>query len=80
MLTIETLTTDYEQNPIGIDTSEPGLGWILRAGEGDRNCHQTAYRIIVSGNRELLDQRTGEVWDTGRVESSLSQPDRKSVV
>ncbi|MCQ6562843.1 alpha-L-rhamnosidase [Paenibacillus mendelii] len=73
MLTIEALTVDYVQNPIGIDTREPGLGWMLHAEGGARGCHQTAYRIIVASRLELIDQQTGVVWDTGRVESAQSQ-------
>lgn len=62
------LDTDHLVDPIGIDRPEPRLGWRL-AGSGTGR-RQTAYRIRVGTGPG---RATGEVWDTGRVESGEQQ-------
>lgn len=64
------LKCNYAVNPLGIDTPVPALSWELR-GSG-RSRRQTAYRVIVASSSNLLDQGTGDLWDSGRIESSQS--------
>ncbi|MGD1029843.1 MAG: family 78 glycoside hydrolase catalytic domain [Opitutaceae bacterium] len=57
-------------DPLGIDVPAPRLSWILPSGRrGDR---QTAYQILVSGRRDILEQGKGDLWDSGRVVSDQS--------
>jgi len=63
------LTSDYRQNPIGLDIS-PLLSWKLEASR--RGTVQTAYRIIVSSSLENLNGDNGDIWDSGKVNSSKS--------
>lgn len=69
-LQIRNLRCEYLENPIGLDTREPRLGWQLSSGE--RGEKQSAYRILAASSRELLEQEKGDLWDSGRVESDRS--------
>lgn len=62
------LKCEYQVNPLGIDVDQPQLSWRL---ESDlRGQAQVAYRILVASSRELLNSNQGDLWDSGRVESS----------
>ena len=56
---------------LGIDTAQPRLGWKLLS--DSRADHQTAYQILVASTAENLSADIGDLWDSGRVESSASQ-------
>jgi len=60
-LKVNNLTT-----PLGIDTT-PLFCWTNRTKTNGRV--QTAYRIIVSSTAELAAAQTGDLWDTGKVQS-----------
>jgi alpha-L-rhamnosidase len=60
------LTTEHLIDPLGIDTSSPRLSWIDTSAEN--GISQTAYEIIVSTRED----RSGDVWDSGRVASARS--------
>ena len=60
LLAPSTLRCEYKANPLGIDTPEPRLRWVLASPE--RNAIQTAYQILVNGG----------LWDSGKVMSSQS--------
>ena len=60
-LKVNNLTT-----PLGIDTT-PTFCWTNRTKTIGRV--QTAYQIIVSSTKELAQAHTGDVWDTGKVQS-----------
>lgn len=63
------LKCEYASNPLGIDVL-PQLSWRL---ESDRRAtRQIAYRIIVATSLDLLQSNRGDVWDTGKVNSSKS--------
>jgi alpha-L-rhamnosidase len=53
---------------VGIGTVSPRLSWRLAAGE--RGYRQSAYRVIVAGDEAALAGDSGDLWDTGKVESS----------
>ena len=58
------------KNPLGIDVAKPRLSWILESSE--RSLKQTAYRIIVSSSKEIFQKKTGDLWDSGKVKSDLT--------
>jgi len=61
------LRCEYLVNPLGIDVVKPRLSWKLES--GTRGQCQRAYRILVSSSRQNLDNRIGDLWDTGIVRS-----------
>ncbi len=71
-LTPVRLTTEMRVDPVGIGTPSPVFGWNLEAiPDSARNLRQTAFRILVSSSAELLEQNTGDVWDSGEVPSTV---------
>ena len=73
-LKVEKLRCEYLENPLGIDTLEPRLSWKLASDM--RGQKQTAYRILVASTQKLLDSEQGDIWDTGKVTSDMTSPDR----
>ncbi|NJN52516.1 MAG: hypothetical protein HC809_12955 [Gammaproteobacteria bacterium] len=64
------LRCEYLENPLGIDARSPRLSWWL---DDDRPAEiQTAYRIIAASDPAQLDEESGDLWDTGRTESSAT--------
>lgn len=59
---------EYLVNPLGIDTQSPRFAWTLKSNE--RNQKQTAYEILVSDNLEAIKNGNGNVWHSGKVNSS----------
>ena len=57
-------------NPLGIDIKEPRFSWQLNSDQ--RNVQQTAYQIIVSSSKEKLSNDDGDVWNSGKQNSSQS--------
>jgi len=67
------LRCEYRQNPLGIDTVEPRLSWILQATDPRaRGQMQTAYQILAASSKEQLLNDQGDLWDTGKVRSDRS--------
>jgi hypothetical protein len=50
-----------------ITTAQPQFGWIVNSEK------QTAYRILVSGSPKKLEQNIGDLWDSGKQISRVSQ-------
>ena len=67
---VENLRCEYMSDPLGIDVTEPRLSWTLTSNK--RGDVQTAYRILVASSADLLKRGTGDVWDSGKVESDRS--------
>ncbi|HQE42993.1 MAG TPA: family 78 glycoside hydrolase catalytic domain [Phycisphaerae bacterium] len=68
---ITRLHCEYQTNPLGIDTRQPRLGWVLESTvRGDR---QTACQVLVASSEQILARDRGDLWDTGKldVEDSL---------
>jgi len=64
-MTVAHLGCEHRGNPLGVDVTQPSLDWILESSQrGDR---QTAYQILAASSQSLLDQNTGDVWDSGKV-------------
>ncbi|MDR0724968.1 MAG: glycoside hydrolase family 78 protein [Prevotellaceae bacterium] len=64
------LTCEEEKNPVGIVTQQPCFSWKTYSEE--RGFIQSAYHILVSDKPEALEQNTGNVWNSGKIESSQS--------
>ncbi|SCD21501.1 Alpha-L-rhamnosidase [Proteiniphilum saccharofermentans] len=60
------------RNPIGIDARNPRFSWRIFA-EGERNVMQRSYRILVASSQQKLDENSGDMWDSGVVNSDQSQ-------
>ncbi|MES2647004.1 MAG: family 78 glycoside hydrolase catalytic domain [Bacteroidota bacterium] len=56
------LTCEYKQNPMGIETSTPGLGWQMQS--TGRNIMATGYQILVADDSVLLKKNIGNLWDS----------------
>ena len=57
---VKSLRVENLTNPLGIDTDQPRFSWVTTSDEKD--VRQTAYQIIVSGDK-------GELWNSGKVDS-----------
>jgi alpha-L-rhamnosidase len=58
-------------DPLGIDTAQPRLSWLLQASpSSERDQKQTAYQILVASTTELLNKDQGDLWDSGKVISN----------
>ncbi len=67
-LRAEYLRCEYLVDPLGVEEDKPRLSWIVAA---DRRAErQTAFRILVASTPELLDRDSGDLWDSGKVDSS----------
>lgn len=66
-LTPERLRCEYRENPLGIDSNPPRLGWIVISEE--RGQRQTAYQLQVASSPEGLAAGTADRWDSGKVDS-----------
>ncbi|MHA1268987.1 MAG: family 78 glycoside hydrolase catalytic domain [Candidatus Helarchaeota archaeon] len=67
-LKVNHLRCEYLINPLGIDVPDPRLSWVLESDK--RGDFQSAYRIIVSSSKDLIDNNQGDLWDTGKIESN----------
>jgi alpha-L-rhamnosidase len=67
-LTAQNLRCENDVEPLGIDAQEPRLSWTPTS--GTRSATQSAYRILVATNLNVLAQNKGDLWDTGKVESA----------
>lgn len=70
MTKITHLICEYRNNPLGIDVIEPRLGWQMQTERS--GARQTAYRVLVASSPDLLNDRQGDLWDSGRVDSDQS--------
>ncbi|CAM4258086.1 alpha-L-rhamnosidase [Paenibacillus endophyticus] len=67
MIEVVSLRTEYLENPLGLDTKRPRLGWKLRS--DGKNVMQTAYQLHAS----KADDFAILIWDSGKLESGDSQ-------
>jgi len=63
------LKCEYRINPLGIDNPAPRLSWKLSEDIQTRGQKQTAYQVLVASSLDKLNDNTGDVWDSGKVES-----------
>ncbi len=68
--TIGELRCEFLVNPQGIDVPKPRLSWTIDSGQ--RGDLQTAYQVVVCSSPQMLDRGSGDLWDSGKVDSSDS--------
>lgn len=69
-LSIQQLKCNFRLNPLGVETPNPTLSWKLQSNQPQQN--QTAYRVLVATELALLDKNQGNIWDSGKQNSSES--------
>jgi alpha-L-rhamnosidase len=62
------LRCEYLVNPLAVDVPQPRLSWILHSDRRGRR--QAAYQVLVASSPEVLAEDQGDIWDSGKVESS----------
>ncbi|HWM38892.1 MAG TPA: alpha-L-rhamnosidase N-terminal domain-containing protein, partial [Streptomyces sp.] len=67
-LRVQTVTTEYADRPLGLDSPRPRLSWTLSANAPDQLQH--AYRICVASSPGRLTDP--DVWDSGKRDSRQS--------
>jgi alpha-L-rhamnosidase len=68
--TVGGLRCEYLVDPQGIDVEKPRLGWVITSDvRGDA---QTAYQVLVATTPQVLDRGTGDLWNSGKVDSAES--------
>ena len=63
-LTFVSGKVEYTENPVNIDVPNPRFSWIVSSTY--RGGRQTAYQILVSGNRRYLKNEKDYCWDSGK--------------
>src|SRR5688572_18714016 len=66
-LRVDKLRCEYLTNPLGLNETKPRFSWVLRSDENGQK--QTAYRVVVASTPDLLKKGTGDLWDSGKVQS-----------
>lgn len=69
-LALTSLHCEYRENPIGLDTLQPRLSWVITSKE--RGVLQSAYQALVASSAEGLQRDQGNLWDSGKVGSDDS--------
>lgn len=67
---IDHLRCEYKENPVGIDIQNPRLNWWIESEQ--RGVMQSAYQIQAASSMEKLLKQEGDLWDSGKVQSSNS--------
>jgi alpha-L-rhamnosidase len=69
----ENLHCENLLDPLGIDSRQPRLTWILQAVDpAARGLRQTAWQVLVASSPELLTKDQGDLWNSGQVASEES--------
>lgn len=64
------LQVDNLDRPLGIDDATPRFSWQVN--DEARGAKQTAYRVMVATQPELLAANKADVWDSGKIASGQS--------
>lgn len=64
------LLCEGQEDPLGIDRLQPELQWKIK--DSRRGAAQTAFQLLVASSPALLSGDQGDLWDSGKVESSRS--------
>ncbi|NDV93973.1 alpha-L-rhamnosidase [Dysgonomonas sp. 521] len=73
-INIYNLQCEYIDNPLGLDDRKPRFGWLLESLNPEKyGQRQTAYRILVSQDKKRLDSHSGDMWDTGWVDTNQTR-------
>ncbi len=63
-------TVEGKTNPAGVTDPTPEFAWDYSDPAG---LPQSAYHILVASSQQLLDANTGDLWDSGPIESSEAE-------
>ena len=70
---VNQLKCEHLVNPLGIDIANPRLSWVLQdTSQSVRGSSQTGYQIIVARSLKMLNKNNGDLWDTGKIISNLT--------
>ena len=69
-VTVQDLRCEYAADPLGIDSPQPRLSWVLESTE--RAQSQTAYQVLVASSSEKLRAGQADLWDSGKLASDQS--------
>ncbi len=69
-LSVTDLRCEYQAHPLGIDAAAPRLSWVMES--QIRGAASSAYRLLVAQSRAALEAGQGDLWDSGKVDSSQS--------
>jgi alpha-L-rhamnosidase len=69
-IALQKLRCEMLVNPQGIDVTQPRLSWQLNS--NGRNIKQTAYEVLVASSVAKLAANQGDLWTSGKVNSSES--------
>jgi len=62
------LRTEYHTNPLGIDAAHPRFSWLLLSeAPAVRGQAQSAYQIIVASAKDKLNEKSADLWNTGKL-------------
>ena len=64
------LQCENQTDPLGIDRENPLLKWKME--DNRRGAAQSSYQILVATSKALLNNDTGDVWDSGEIKSDKS--------
>jgi alpha-L-rhamnosidase len=67
---VTNLTCENLENPVGINTLQPGFSWVNRSSR--QRASQTAYQILVASEKHLLSEKDADYWNSGKIESDVS--------
>ncbi len=67
---VTNLTCESLENPLGINTTNPGFSWINKSNR--QGALQTAYQILVASKQQLLNEENADCWNSGKIESDSS--------
>lgn len=65
------LLCELRINPLGIDVENPDLAYTVTAvNQADKGLYQTGCQVLVATTPALLQQNTGDLWNSGKVVSN----------
>ena len=69
------LRCDSCADPVGIDSTNPRLGWILESRDKSaRGLIQRAFQVLAASSPVLLAKDQGDLWDSGKIISDQTYP------
>jgi len=69
-ITINNLRCENLSEPYGIGTTLPRLSWKIRSTR--KGASQKAYQILVASNHNLLNEKSADLWNSGKISSPAS--------
>ncbi|MEN8201174.1 MAG: glycoside hydrolase family 78 protein [Bacteroidota bacterium] len=69
-VTVNSMTCEYMENPVGIGTTVPRFSWILSSEISAQK--QTSYQVLVASSPSLLKEKKADLWSSGKINSDQS--------